>query len=516
MTNRAEFVDTLSRYAKARIPFVTIRSTERKRITEAVREVFDGIGLSVIVHTMTQGMRDLSRNDLVSDERSVVGALEYIGQQVSVRENLTFVLTDVQDLGSDSMMARHLFDVVNLAERMGGMIIVLTTDPVWPTLQRAGMSLTLSPPNRDEMREIVSDFLDAYRGHTPIEWTDADVAEAGTILSGITKLEAENAVATLLASGKILKSDLVELTKIKDRTFSDLAGIERVGVPETLKVGGLDGLQRWLENRRQFLTADLRERNLNPPRGVLLVGVPGCGKSLSAKAVSVTWKLPLYRLDFGSILGMYVGQSENRLREALETVDHAAPCVLWIDEIEKGLSGSGSDSSGVTTRLVGQFLYWLQESKASVFVVATANDVRLLPPELLRKGRFDELFFIDLPTASEREDIIEIYRERSVRGRPFSADLLQTLVKITDGFSGADIEASMREIAMEGYKVGDASVTDDFIRSVFSNTLPMSRTSPERIEEIRAWGRERAVPAALNPDVHQAPGSSGRGRVVLS
>lgn len=180
-----------------------------------------------------------------------------------------------------------------------------------------------------------------------------------------------------------------------------------------LSVGGLNGLQQWLENQRQLLTADLKARKLRPPRGVLLVGVPGCGKSLSAKFIAATWNLPLYRLDFAAIQGMYVGQSENRLKEAFESADNASPCILWIDEIEKGLAANANDSSGVTTRMIGQFLFWLQESTEKVFVVATANDVTKLPPELLRKGRFDELFFVDLPEEQEREDIINLYIKRA-------------------------------------------------------------------------------------------------------
>ena len=149
----------------------------------------------------------------------------------------------------------------------------------------------------------------------------------------------------------------------------------------------------------------MKKRGIRPPRGILLMGVPGCGKSLSAKAIAARWKRPLYRLDLATIQGRYVGQSEQQLKEAFETAEHVSPCILWIDEIEKGLSGGGSDSSGVTTRLIGQFLFWLQECKKDVFVIATANNVKGLPAELLRKGRFDEMFFVDLPNKQERKEI---------------------------------------------------------------------------------------------------------------
>nr|WP_255673836.1 AAA family ATPase [Komagataeibacter sp. FNDCF1] len=279
-------------------------------------------------------------------------------------------------------------------------------------------------------------------------------------------------------------------------------------------MGGLSGLQTWLQRKRPLLTADLRERVIRPPRGVLLVGVPGCGKSLSAKTIAARFEIPLYRLDLANLMGMYVGQSEGRLKEALEAADRVAPCVLWIDEIEKGLAAGGSDSSGVTTRMIGQFLFWLQESQARVFVVATANDVSKLPPELLRRGRFDELFFVDLPGSDERREIITLYVERG-KLLPLDAGLLEELVELSDGFAGADLEAAVREVVEEAFLNGDGAVTADLYRSSFQNIVPLSRTSPEQIEAIRAWGRERAVPASGQPIGDNASSTAPMRRAVL-
>jgi SpoVK/Ycf46/Vps4 family AAA+-type ATPase len=227
--------------------------------------------------------------------------------------------------------------------------------------------------------------------------------------------------------------------------------------------------------------------------------VPGCGKSLSAKAIAHDWSLPLYRLDLSTIHGQYLGQSEGRLKDALATADHVSPCVLWIDEIEKGLAGAqGGGDGGTSTRLVGQFLYWLQEARARVFVVATANDVSKLPPELLRRGRFDELFFVDLPTADERREIIDIYIRRGLKSTP-AEPLIDELIGLSEGFAGSDLESAVREVVKEAYLRGDQAVSDElFIRS-FQNVVPLSRTAPEQIEGIRAWGRERAVPASGQP-----------------
>jgi SpoVK/Ycf46/Vps4 family AAA+-type ATPase len=278
-------------------------------------------------------------------------------------------------------------------------------------------------------------------------------------------------------------------------------------------VGGLTNLRSWLVQRHRLMVADLRDTALRPPRGVLLVGVPGCGKSLSAKAIAAEWGLPLYRLDLASIMGQYVGQSESRMREALDTADRVAPCVLWIDEIEKGLAGQ-NDSTGVGRRLLGQFLYWLQESGSRVFVVATANDVRSLPPELLRKGRFDELFFVDLPDEQDRAEIIRLYFGKYLHTDP-EPRLLEQLVTLSAGFAGSDIESALHEAGAEALLNGVAeTIRPQFVLETFANTSPLSRTNPEQIEDIRTWGRERAVPAGRSSDAHALPGA-GPGRRVL-
>jgi hypothetical protein len=501
MSDTQEFKQTLTRYLKARIPFISIRSGERARVLDIFREVAAGLNAPVYVHTLSQGTKELVANRSVNDDRSVVGAVDFASQQIGQRQNLSFILTEVADIEDDTAFARQLQDAVMLAAEHGGVLAVITTKPVWGQLQRHGMSLVLSSPNEDEMLGIIREQIGAYRGHFPIDWNEADERQAAAILAGISRIEAENIVATLLAKGGITKDDIVELTHAKDRIFADISGIERVQVRGTeLNVGGLGGLKSWLDRERPLLTADLRERGIRPPRGVLLVGVPGCGKSLSAKAIALNWNLPLYRLDLSTIHGQYLGQSEGRLKDALNTADHVAPCVLWIDEIEKGLAGAtqGSGDGGTSTRLVGQFLYWLQEARSRVFVVATANDVSKLPPELLRRGRFDELFFVDLPSATERREIIDIYVQRGLK-RGIDETLMGTLVEMSEGFAGSDLESAVREVVKEAFLRGDASVSDELFRRSFQNVVPLSKTSPEQIESIRTWGRERAVPASGQP-----------------
>lgn len=488
---------TLLLYLKARIPFISLRTDERDRALDLTRALASQLNIPIYYHTLSQGMREVVSNRVVNEDRSVAGALDYASQQIVQRQNLSFVLTETQDLSDDTPVSRQLLDVAASATERGGCIIVITTSAIWPRLQRQGMSLTLDPPNEDEMQEIIAECLAPYRGGMPVEWQDAEISEAAAILAGVTRVEAENAIATLLAKGQITKGDLAELTTVKDRIFSDISGLERVKISAAdVAVGGLTGLRGWLDKQRPLLTMDLRDRGLRPPRGVLLVGVPGCGKSLSAKAIAANWNLPLYRLDLSNIHGQYLGQSEGRLKEALSTADRVAPCVLWIDEIEKGLAGSGSGGDGGTSsRIVGHFLYWLQEGKARVFVVSTANDITRLPPELFRRGRFDELFFVDLPTAVERREIISLYIEKHLR-RGAEEQLVTDLVDLSEGFAGSDLQAAVAEAAREAVLKGDAAVDAEYIRKVFGNIVPLSRTNPEAIDSIRAWGRERAVPAS--------------------
>jgi hypothetical protein len=443
MPNAAQTRATLDSYLRARIPFVSVRTGERSRVHDMLGQIARQGQLEVLVHTLSQGLREMRGNTLVSEEKSLIGALEFAGQQFLARQNLTVVFTDVQHLSDDNDTTRRFVDLAALAEERGGCIIVITADPIWTPLQRLGMSVTLDVPDLDEMQQEIAAFIEPYRSSVPIEWGPPEYQQAASILSGVTKTEALNIMSTLLVKRALGKADLAQLSHAKDAIFADLAGLERVQLrADDYQVGGLNGLRHWLDRKRPLLTMDLRDRGMRPPRGVLLVGVPGCGKSLSAKAVAARWELPLYRLDIASILGQFVGQSETRLKEALSTADTVAPCVLWIDEIEKGLAGSGTDTTGTTTRLVGQFLYWLQESAARVFVVATANDVRTLPQELLRSGRFDDMFFVDLPEPEERAEIIDIYLRKYLKV-PVPPAAVDRLVELSDGFAGSDIQSAV-------------------------------------------------------------------------
>ncbi len=506
MSNMKECMEKFQHYVRARIPFVTFETVEVTRALDVIRMVTEEMGLSgVYVHSVSKGTYELSTGREVDDDRTLVGATNFISDQMKRKEQLTFVLTEASDLKDENADSRQMLGVVNEAIEKSGMVVAVTSAGVWSPLQRTGMKLVLDFPDEEEMYEIISGMLDNYRGAIRIDWDENDLRVAAQLLSGVSQIEAENVIASLLANQRIEKKDLDELRFVKDNLFSDISGLERIKTTDRdAEVGGLDGLQQWLDGRKRLLTdpdirASMVARGLTPPRGVLLVGVPGCGKSISAKAIAAGWKMPLYRLDFATVQGSYVGQSERQLKEALMTAESVSPCVLWIDEIEKGLSGAaGGGDGGVSTRMVGQFLFWLQECRKFVFVVATANDVSKLPAELLRRGRFDEIFFIDLPTREERKDILALHFRRYT-GREMSAMLSSDLADMTDGFAGADLESAMKEVGYYEQIHGGRGMSESDIRSMVSNIIPLSRTNPEKIEAIRAWGRERAVPASGRP-----------------
>lgn len=494
----------LQRYSIARIPFIVINTIERGRTLEMLKEVAEELSLQYCVHTLSKGVYDLSTGKVLSEDKSVYGAVDFMSELMKKKQCMTLVLTETPDLSCDNSDARQMLDLVMLAEESGGAIVVLTSNPVWNQLQRLGMIIKVELPNEEEMYSIIKEYIDSYRNDITIEWDNSDIREAASILSGVTRIEAQNVIAALIANKSIKKSDMDEIRFAKDSLFSDISGLEKIQVDDSVKdVGGLGGLRKWLAEKKSLLSPEkrdeMRSRGLQSPRGILLVGVPGCGKSLSAKSIAATWKLPLYRLDFATVQGMYIGQSEHQLKDALTTAENVSPCILWIDEIEKGLSGAGTNNDGgVSTRMVGQFLFWLQECKKQVFVVATANDVSMLPAELLRRGRFDELFFVDLPTVEERREILALYMQRYLKF-DFSGEFADMLIEATEGFTGADIESSVREIAYRLVANEQFDLSEQNIITTFNNVVPLSQTSPERIEYIRDWGRERAVPASGRP-----------------
>jgi SpoVK/Ycf46/Vps4 family AAA+-type ATPase len=323
-------------------------------------------------------------------------------------------------------------------------------------------------------RAGIDSLVDALRG--------LSVAEAGRLIQQAT-----------LEDGALTPRDVATVREAKAEML-EAGALELVqaGRADLEAVGGMERLKEWIGLRARAMEPRARQFGLEAPRGILLTGVPGCGKSLLAKALARSWGQPLLLLDPGSLYGSYVGESEQRLREALAAAEAMAPAVVWIDEIEKGFAAGGRGDGGVSARILGTFLRWMQERPEGLFLVATCNDVEALPPELLRKGRFDEVFFVDLPESPERAEIFRLHLV--ARGRDPRTFDLDRLATAADGFSGAEIEAAVVAALYRAYARGTELTTDDVAEEVAA-TVPLCRSRPEDIERLRAWARGRAVTA---------------------
>ncbi|MDP1919641.1 MAG: AAA family ATPase, partial [Myxococcales bacterium] len=325
------------------------------------------------------------------------------------------------------------------------------------------------------------------------EQADALVSAA----HGLTIAEAENAFAKAIATDNRLdSSDVKMLLDEKSQVVRKSGLLEYHATDQSLSdIGGLTSLKRWLNRRQGAFSEDARAFGLPEPKGVLLLGVQGCGKSLTAKCIASSWRLPLVRLDMGRIYSGIIGSSEENLRRAIRVVESLAPVVLWVDEIEKGLAGAGGggNDTGVSARVFGTLLTWLQEKTAPVFVVATANRIDSLPPELLRKGRFDEIFFIDLPTPEERKEIFSLQLVR--RGRNPAEFPLDELATSTEQFSGAEIEQAVVSGMYEAF-ADRVALEPRHLDIAIKDTLPLAVTMAEDIERLRHWARRRTRPAS--------------------
>ena len=497
--NYEEAKEHLKRYLKARIPVITVNTVEKGRVLNILKDISDELNYNFSTFSLSSGMLDLKSNTIVSEEKTIMGALDYISSQIKYQENCNFVLSDVADIDDSTPVSRFLLDIIDKAESKSGVIILITNGIVWQNLQRLGISMNLAYPNEEELEVIIRNTIKPYRNQIEVQWDDNDYKNAATYLQGLSEMESKNIISSLLVKGSILKDDLKELKFAKQKLFNEIPGLEVVPIEDDFEIAGLENLKDWLYEKKSLMDPTMKEvlekRGIQAPRGILLTGVPGCGKSLCSKATASIFKIPLYRLDLATVQGEYVGQSEKQLKQALNTAEYVSPCVLWIDEIEKGLK-EGS-SSNVTSKMIGQFLFWLQECKKPVFVIASANDVSILPPELIRKGRFDDIFFVDLPNEKERKELFRLYFRKYLK---IEADdeYLNELVHISEGFASADIEASIRNIAYKTIANSDLRLNEGIIKNELSKVVSLSKTNPERINEIRRWGSERATPATRN------------------
>ncbi len=491
MSNYLQTVKELTACIAARTPLVVLMTAERDRARSALKDAAEELGSELEFYTDTDGFIELRREERSAESRE---PLVYIEEKLKKKSGQCFALGDVRYLDTDNSFSRKMSALVRLASDRKSSIVVVTSDPVWRGLGRLGMFIKLDLPTQKEREKQIAGFI----AHHKIKTLDkSKIPQTATVLSGYTALQL-NIVMNYAykLSGGFTYENLCAVAMQKDKLFGKNAAVSRVGVGD-VHVAGLDGVKRWLARKEKIFFAPkdaLDKKYISPPRGILMVGVPGCGKSLSAKLIADRWRLPLYRFDIGALFDKYVGESEKNLRLSLDYIGSVSPCVVWIDEIEKELYSGGDNDT--TKRILGGLLFWLQENSDRVFLVATANDISKLPPELFRKGRFNETFFVDLPDGEERASAIGLYAELCL-SFPLNQEQTERLVTLSEGFSYADIEAAVKSVAEEEYMSGKTGSFEE-LAAAFKQTVSMLATKKDLIGELREWGSTSAVPASGN------------------
>ena len=470
-------------------PLVFAEIRDETRFLDLLRAEAAEARLPVWIWSATSG---LARDGLEPQyaTRQLDGALAFVGD---LEAPGVFVFADAHAALGDPVAVRAVKETA--AKVRKGQTIVLTAPnrAVPEELEEVAVAWSLRPPTDEELAAIVNRTR-AGLALPPLD--DPAHRALVTSLRGLTVAAAERIVQQAVLRDGTLDAGDVDFVRAERFSKLEADGVLELiaGESRTLDdVGGLDGLKGWLAVRGEAVgSPDARELGIEAPRGVLLTGIPGCGKSLVAKTIASTWGVPLLLLDPARLYRKYVGESEQRLERALATAEAMAPTVLWIDEIEKGFASGGDGDGGVSTRVLGTFLRWLQDRAEGVFVVATANDVSSLPPELLRKGRFDEVFFVDLPTAEARHDIL--VGQLVHRGHDPAGFDLAKLVEVTAGFSGADIEAVVVGALYRAF-ASEAALTTEELVAEAETVVPMSRARHEDVARLRAWAEGRAVAA---------------------
>lgn len=500
-TPTAALVNEIETLVRARYPILYLLASEELRADEALAEVARRRQKKIFEWSCTSGVipagasiqSQRSRNPATRDP---LAALEQVVEQV---EPAIFVFKDFHPFLSRSnhTVIRRLKEIaLHLKNSFKTVIIVSPVLEIPVELEKEITLVHLPLPSREELDQLLSRIIEEIRQYKHIT-VQLDAVGRERLLQaalGLTLGEAENVFAKIIVQDERLTSaDVVEVFAQK-RQIVRKSGLLDYCDPEEnfAHVGGLAVLKDWLHKRAAGFTAEARAYGLPSPKGILLLGVQGCGKSLCAKAVSSQWQLPLLRFDMGRMFGSLVGSSEENIRRAIAVAESVAPAILWVDEIDKAFAGaqhSGGADGGTAARVFGTFLTWLSEKKTPVFVAATANDISHLPPELLRKGRFDEIFFVDLPAAAERAEIFEVHLGR--RGRDSGTFDLPALVKASVDFSGAEIEEAILSALYESFH-GREELRTAHLLDVLSATVPLARTMDEQIQRLRSWADGRA------------------------
>lgn len=485
---------------------VFIPTHEEEYALRLVKEAAMGLGYGVKVWTAVRGLCEglVGGAPSVPQTEHPAAGLFRFGQ---LDAPTICVACDLIGHLGDERTLRAAREVIQVFEERGaapdsgppGRLVIIDHHTTLPAaLGAAAVKLEISLPDEQEIEAISLGVLRRMHRQKPIRLDISRKAMEAIYrnLRGLTRRQVERLIMEAVADDRLLtSSDLDSILARKRQLVAGDGLLEFVQAPTDMaEIGGLGRLKTWLRNREAALSDKAREFGLSPPRGVLMLGVQGAGKSLCTKAIATAWRRPLLRLDPSVLYDRYIGESERRLRDALRSAEMMAPIVLWIDEIEKGFASAASHSidGGLSQRMFGTLLTWMQEHAAPVFLAATANDIEALPPELLRKGRFDEIFFVDLPGEASRRMIFEIHLKK--RGRDAATFDTGALAKASEGYSGAEIEQGVIAALHEAFAT-KSDVTTESVRRAIEGSPPLSVTMAEKIADLREWAKGRCMPA---------------------
>ncbi|NLS97257.1 MAG: AAA family ATPase [Planctomycetaceae bacterium] len=491
--------DELELLIRAKNPIISIETPDEPRAVRVVREVVGKMSRPLAEWSVTEGLvtaPPAARSELVKPG-AILPALRYVRDS---SYPIVYLFKDISPLCADAQVARFLRDLYFSPDSRLWTLILVDSRGLPPDSRRLTVPFDVGWPDEEEMKQVVQEALsraaDQNMTEISVKLSGRQMDQLVQMLRGLTASEASRLVAAAVHDDKLL--DANDLNRVMDAKRNRLS---TQGCLETMvadiapeDIGGLANLKKWLNQRRGGFSPAARKFGLDPPRGILLLGVQGCGKSLCAKVVASAWKMPLLRMDPGVLYQKFIGESEARLREALAQAESLAPVVLWIDEIEKAFASAGSNSAdgGLSQRMFGTLLSWMQDHRHPIFMIATANNISDLPPELMRKGRFDEIFFIDLPRERYRKTIFTIHLRR--RGRDKEQFDLDRLSKATEGFTGAEIEQAILSGMYAAYAESEEFATEHILEAI-EKTRPLSVVMHESIQSLRVWAANRCVPA---------------------
>jgi SpoVK/Ycf46/Vps4 family AAA+-type ATPase len=490
---------------QAQYPLIYLVTSEEERTERAIAMIAQAKSHQrrVFVWTVTHGIVEYGQSRHVTQHNTISSeaAIQWVIQQ---KESGIYIFKDLHPFIDSPVTTRWLRDAI--ASFKGTQKTIILMSPVQQVpieLEKEVVVLDYPMPDLTELNQVLSQQLEQSKTRRTTTETREKLLKAAL---GLTHDEAEKVYRKAqVKAGRLTEAEVDIVLSEKKQLIRRNGILEYIEEDETLDaVGGLEELKRWLKQRSNAFTERAREYGLPQPKGMLILGVPGCGKSLIAKTTSRLWGLPLLRLDMGRVYdGSMVGRSEANLRNALKTAESISPAILFIDELDKsfaGTTGSSDSDGGTSSRIFGSFLTWMQEKTSPVFVMATANRVERLPGEFLRKGRFDEIFFVDLPTPEERQQIFNIHLSK--RRRDITRFDVEQLAKVSDGFSGAEIEQALVAAMYEAF-AQDREFTQLDIIAAIKATLPLSRTMTEQVTALRDWARQRARPAASSVAEYQ-------------